>query len=67
MGGNAGTTLRGKRGWGGLSVLALMGISAVGAAAFARWQGEQNVKDYSNPDKFVQPQYASLKDMEAVS
>lgn len=64
MGGDSGATLRGKSGWGGLSVLALMGISAVGGAIL---QGEQMLKDYSSPDKFVQPKYASLKDMEAVS
>lgn len=70
VGANDGTGVKGKSGWTGFSVLALMGISAVGAGAFARWQGEKNsgkVKDYSSPEKFVQPRYASIQDMEAVS
>ncbi|KUJ07289.1 uncharacterized protein LY89DRAFT_702424 [Mollisia scopiformis] len=45
-----------------------MGASAVAAGAVARWQGKEKsgkLRDYSNPQKFVQPKYASIRDMEA--
>lgn len=59
-----------KKGWTSFSVLALMGVSAVAAGAIASWQGKEKsgkLRDYSSPDKFVQPKYASIRDMEAVS
>lgn len=73
--GKAGASLeigaKSKKGWTGFSVLALMGVSAVAAGAVARWQGGQeksgSLRDYSNSEKFVQPKYASIRDMEAVS
>jgi hypothetical protein len=59
-----------ERRWTSLSVLSLMIATGVGATAFARYQAEgKRVKQkwYSNPDKWNQPKYASIKDMEAVS
>ena len=57
-------------GWTWFSVLALMGASALGAGAWTRWQGEEKsgrMRDYSSPEKFVKPKYATIHDMEAVS
>lgn len=53
-----------------MSVLSLMIATGVCATAFARYQAEgKRVKqrEYSNPDKWNHPKYASIKDMEAVS
>jgi hypothetical protein len=58
------------RGWTSLSVLSLMIATGVCTTAFARYQAEGTrvkQKEYSNPDKWNQPKYASIKDMEAVS
>jgi hypothetical protein len=44
--------------------------TGVCATTFARYQAEgKRVKqrEYSNPDKWNQPRYASIKDMETVS
>lgn len=70
--GKPGTTGKGAKGkgWTGANVLALMGVSALGAGAWTRWQGEEKsgrMRDYSNPEKFVRPKYATIHDMEAVS
>jgi hypothetical protein len=67
----AGSSAKGKgRRWTSLSVLSLVVATGVCATAFARYQAEgKRVKqsEYSNPDKWNQPKYASIKDMEAVS
>lgn len=58
---------KGRR-WTSLSVLSLMIATGVCATAFARYQADgQRVKqrEYSNPDKWNQPKYASINDMEA--
>ncbi|KAF8853964.1 hypothetical protein BDZ45DRAFT_61241 [Acephala macrosclerotiorum] len=74
--GKAGATEEGAKGkgkgkgWTGFSVLAWMGVSALGAGAWTRWQGEEKsgrMRDYSSPEKFVRPTYATIHDMEAVS
>jgi hypothetical protein len=66
-----GSLAKGKgRRWTSLSVLSLMIATGVCATAFARYQAEgKRVKqwEYSNPDKWNQPKYASIQDMEAVS
>jgi hypothetical protein len=70
-GGLEGTLAKGRgRRWTSLSVLSLMIATGVCATTFARYQAEgKRVKqrEYSNPDKWNQPRYASIKDMETVS
>jgi hypothetical protein len=62
----------GKRvkGWTTFSVLGLMTATAFGAHGFAKYQAEGRelrMRDYSSPEKWLEPKYASRKDMEDVS
>jgi hypothetical protein len=58
-------------GWKTSAILGGTGLAAL-TAVFA-WQQEREkrlkyeAKDYSDPEKFPHPKYASLKDMEEVS
>lgn len=57
-------------GWGGWSVLGLMAGAGVLGAGVMRWQGDVRrvrEREYSSPEKFVEPKYATIRDMEAVS
>ncbi|CAG8960123.1 hypothetical protein HYFRA_00010602 [Hymenoscyphus fraxineus] len=47
-----------------LSLLAMTGFLGWGLAAFQNEQRKVKEREYSNKTKFVQPSYASLKDME---
>jgi hypothetical protein len=58
------------KGWTTFSVLGLMAATAFGAHGFAKYQADATalrIRDYSSPEKWVEPKYASLTDMEAVS
>jgi hypothetical protein len=47
-----------------------MAATAFTAHSFSKYQAEARalrIRDYSSPEKWVEPKYASLKDMEAVS
>jgi hypothetical protein len=47
-----------------------MAGTAFGAHGFAKYQAEArdlSMRDYSSPDKWMKPRYASRKDMEDVS
>lgn len=47
-----------------------MAATAFGAHGFAKYQAvgrELRMRDYSSPEKWVEPKYASRKDMEDVS
>jgi D-lactate dehydrogenase (cytochrome) len=58
------------KGWTTFGVLGLMAATAFGAHGFAKYQAEGRelrMRDYSSPDKWVEPIYASRKDMEDVS
>jgi hypothetical protein len=47
-----------------------MAATAFGAHGFAKYQAEARelrMRDYSSPEKWVEPKYASRNDMEAVS
>jgi D-lactate dehydrogenase (cytochrome) len=47
-----------------------MAATAFGAHGFAKYQADaraQRLRNYSSPEKWMEPKYASLKDMEAVS
>jgi hypothetical protein len=59
-----------SKGWTTFSVLGLMAAAAFGAHAFAKYQAEARelrMRDYSSPEKWVEPKYASRIDMKAVS
>ena len=61
--------LRG-RGWATWKVLGLAATTAILAHVLATNEGKsRRVKDreYSNPEKYLEPQYANIKGMEAVS
>jgi len=64
--------------WNTTTVLSLMGVSSILAGTFTVYQTDGNghgigrrertgERDYSNEEKFVEPRYASVKDLEAVS
>jgi hypothetical protein len=58
------------RGWTSLSVLSLVATTGVCATAFASYQADSKrvrLREYSSPEKWNQPKYATIKDMEAVS
>ena len=66
----AGVGKRVSKGWTTSSVLGLMAATAFGANGFAKYQAqgrELRMRDYSSPEKWVEPKYASRKDMEDVS
>ena len=66
----AGVGKRVSKGWTTFSVLGLMAGTAFGAHGFAKYQAEArdlSMRDYSSPDKWMKPRYASRKDMEDVS
>jgi hypothetical protein len=66
----AGVGKRASKGWTTFSVLSLMAATAFGAHGFAKYQAEARearMRDYSSPEKWVEPNYASRKDMEDVS
>jgi D-lactate dehydrogenase (cytochrome) len=59
-----------SKGWTTFSVLGLMAGTAFGAHGFAKYQAEareRRMRDYSSPEKWMEPKYASRKDMEDVS
>ena len=59
-----------SKGWTTFSVLGLMAGTAFGAHGFAKYQAEGRelrMRDYSSPEKWVEPKYANRKDMEDVS
>jgi D-lactate dehydrogenase (cytochrome) len=62
---------RGARaGWNTFSVVTLVAATAALAHGFATYQANAKAareRNYSNPDKFVQPKYANVGDMEKVS
>jgi hypothetical protein len=67
---DAGLGKRTSKGWTTFSVLSLMAATAFGAHGFAKYQAEareRRMRDYSSPEKWVDPKYASRKDMEDVS
>jgi hypothetical protein len=66
----AGVAKRSSKGWTSFSVLGLMAAAAFGAHGFAKYQAEARelkMRDYSSPEKWLEPKYASRKDMEDVS
>jgi D-lactate dehydrogenase (cytochrome) len=51
-------------------MLGLMAATAFGAHGFAKYQAEgreMRMRDYSSPEKWLEPKYANRKDMEDVS
>lgn len=49
--------------------MGLMAAAGFAAHSFAKFQAESRatrLRDYSSPEKWVEPNYASIKDMEAV-
>jgi len=59
-----------SKGWTTFSVLGLMAATGFGAHGFAKYQAEGRelrMRDYSSPEKWLEPKYASRKDMEDVS
>lgn len=54
-------------GWKGLSVLGLMAATGVATGLAVSFKNGRKVRDYSDPQKFLEPKYATLQDMEAVS
>jgi len=57
-------------GWNTFSVVTLVAATAALAHGFATYQANAKAergRNYSSPEKFVQPKYANLGDMEAVS
>lgn len=66
----AGVGKRVSKGWTTFSVLGLMAGTAFVAHGFAKYQAEARelrMRDYSSPEKWMKPKYASRKDMEDVS
>jgi len=61
--------------WNTTTVLSLMGVSSILAGTFVGYQpegekgrrGRVGERDYSNEGKFVEPKYASVKELQSVS
>ncbi|KAH6671735.1 hypothetical protein B0J14DRAFT_79950 [Halenospora varia] len=69
-GATVGRTTPARKGWTTNSVLGLVAATGIFAGALATFQARRKTereRQYSSPRKFVQPAYATVQDLEAVS
>lgn len=57
-----------SRGWGNAALMAFMVTSAAVSGFWATWKEEKKVvREYSSPEKWSEPKYATLSAMKTVS